>query len=517
MEHSKIYNPIVLCILDGWGVADNSEFNAISKADIPFWRSALKNYPSCLIETSGPAVGLPHGQMGNSEVGHMTIGSGRVIMQDLPRIDQAIATGTIAENEALNKLVILLKENNKSCHLAGLISDGGVHSHINHIIFLAKFLSKNQIPTYLHCFLDGRDTAPTSAKKFVNQLINEFAGDPLVTIATICGRYYAMDRDNRWERTEQCYNAIIEAKGNLSSNLIDSIQENYDNNISDEFILPIVYDQYKGTLDGDAFIMGNFRADRVRQLIYSLENDFISFKRNKLPNFSKAVGMVEYSSLLNDFIEPIFKNETLTNTLPEIIANHNLTQLRIAETEKYAHITFFFNGGKEEKYPGEERILVPSAKVATYDLKPEMSAFEITNKLEQAIISENYNIIIVNYANTDMVGHTGNFDATIKAAEVVNQCLEKIVNMVSKLNGVTLITADHGNAEQMIDPLTKEKFTAHTKNPVPLVLINDELKNIKLNNGTLCDISPTILELMNIKKPKEMTGVSLIKNGINNA
>jgi 2,3-bisphosphoglycerate-independent phosphoglycerate mutase len=501
--------PIVLCILDGWGIDDTSEHNAISRSSTPFYDYLLKQYPHAKLSTSGMDVGLPIGQMGNSEVGHMNIGSGRIIIQDLVAIDSSIKNKELEYNSILLKLIADLKKSKGKCHLMGLISDGGVHSHIDHIIYLAQILAKNDIELVLHGFLDGRDTAPRSAISYIEKLLKHN-----IKIATICGRYWAMDRDNRWDRIEKSYNAIISSIGTKSDDFTKSIQENYELDISDEFIEPIIDPTYTGMNDNDAILMANLRSDRVRQILSSFSNNFDKFKRANHPNIINAVGMVEYSKELNDFIKPLFPPKEINNNLAQIISDQGLKQLRIAETEKYAHVTFFFNGGREIPYEGEDRILINSPKVKTYDLKPEMSAHEMTDKLIEEINKDKYDFILVNYANADMVGHTGNMEAAICAIETLDSCLEKLITSVKKAEGLVLITADHGNAEKMHDTKSNVSHTSHTTNPVPIILISDDYQNICLSDGRLCDISPTILELMNIKKPQEMTGVSLIGKGI---
>jgi 2,3-bisphosphoglycerate-independent phosphoglycerate mutase len=509
MNNTK--KPIVLCILDGWGHRESAEHNAILEANAPFLKK-LYEYPHCLLETSGLAVGLPEGQMGNSEVGHMNIGSGRVVMQSLPQIDLAILDDSLARKPELSEQIALLKKNGKTCHILGLVSDGGVHSHQNHIVAIAKIVAAHGINVCIHAFTDGRDTPPASGVGFMQKLEDEISGFSSIKIATVSGRYYAMDRDNRWERVELAYNAIAEASGQNFPSSVDAIKASYANGKNDEFVLPCVISDYSGMQDGDGIIMANFRADRARQTLAALlDPEFSSFKRNKIVKFTHPVGITEYSVELNKFIHTIFKPAGLNNILGEVIANSGLTQLRIAETEKYAHVTFFFNGGREEVFFGEERILVPSPKVATYDLQPEMSAVEITDKLVAAIDSGKFDLLVVNYANTDMVGHTGFEDAAIKAVETVSKCLKRLVALVAKHGGKILITADHGNAEQMVDDDGCTPHTAHTTNPVPLIIAGSDVAGIKLRNGRLCDIAPTILQLMSIKQPDEMTGESLIK------
>ncbi len=503
--------PVVLCILDGWGHSDDPKDNAILKAKTPNFERFLKESPHSLLGTSGLDVGLPEGQMGNSEVGHMTIGSGRVIMQELPKIDQAVKTGTLAKEKAIEKFIQKLKSTKGACHLLGLVSDGGVHAHINHIIALAKIIAGQGVPVKIHAMTDGRDTAPNSAPDFLRTLEKEIAGNKLIQIATVMGRYYVMDRDKRWERIGLAYDAIISAKGKPAGNAQEAVKNSYNDSKTDEFLIPAVIKGYEGAKDGDGILMANFRADRARQITESLlDKGFKSFARKEI-NFSAGLGMVEYSEKHNDFMDTIFRVEKLEKILPEIIADAGLKQLRIAETEKYAHVTFFFSGGREAEFKGEERILIPSPKVATYDMQPEMSAKEVTAKLLDAITGDKFDFIVVNFANTDMVGHTGIIGAAVKAVEAVDESLGKIAEAVKNKGGIMLITADHGNAELMVDPETGVAHTQHTLNPVPCVLVGLD-KKTKLKNGRLSDIAPTLLEIMKLPKPKEMNGNSLIIN-----
>lgn len=502
--------PVVLCILDGWGHREDAPDNAIAKADTPFWDKLIKNNPNSLLETSGLSVGLPDGQMGNSEVGHMNIGSGRIVMQSLPRIDAAIADGSIAKNESLTKLISILKDVGGVCHLMGLVSDGGVHSHQKHIIELARIVSDAGIAVKIHAFIDGRDVAPASAQQYIDEIEKALAGCD-VEVATVSGRYYAMDRDNRWDRVELAYNAIVAGEGELAKSCKDAIKNSYDAGKMDEFVKPSVINGYKGAKDGDGVIMANFRADRAREILMALlEEKFYGFNRKKTASFVSAVGMVEYSDRLEELMDTIFAAESLNNTLGQVIAEKGMKQLRIAETEKYAHVTFFFNGGREDKYGGEERQMIQSPDVATYDMQPEMAAPELTDKLVAAIESGKFDLIVVNYANTDMVGHTGIQDAAVKAVETIDKCLAKLVTAVEKAGGAILISADHGNSEQMLDGQTGQPHTSHTTNPVPLIIAGKDIKGYKLKDGRLCDIAPTILKIMGIKQPVEMTGESLI-------
>ncbi len=505
-NHQLRPKPVVLCILDGWGVSESDEHNAIALADTPNWDRIIAENPYATLGTSGLDVGLPDGQMGNSEVGHMNIGSGRIVMQNLPRIDKAISDGSLAQNPELHNLVSNLQETGGTCHIMGLVSDGGVHAHIDHIAALANIMSGANIPVVIHVFTDGRDTPPESGAEYVKRLQNKVEN---AQIATISGRYYAMDRDNRWERVEIAYNTIVSGEGVRKDNTINAITYSYKEGITDEFIKPAVIGDYTGMNDGDGLVMANFRADRARQILHALlDKDFKGFTRSKTVNFAGAVGMVEYSDELNKLLPALFPAEALHNILGQVIADSDLRQLRIAETEKYAHVTFFFNGGQEQEFPGEDRILVPSPKVATYDLQPEMSAVEVTDRLIEAINADKYDFIVVNYANTDMVGHTGIEQAAIKAVEAVDRALGRLEEAVSGKDGVLLITADHGNAEQMVDLATNSPHTAHTTNPVPFAIVG-EGRETTLQPGRLCDIAPTILKIMNISQPQEMSGRNL--------
>src|SRR3989338_2546458 len=473
--------PVLLCVLDGFGIGnDADENNAIARAKMPNYQRFLSQYPHSQLATSGLDVGLPEGQIGNSEVGHMTIGAGRIIFQDLPRINNAIPD---------------LKTSGKACHLMGLLSDCGVHSHIDHIIFLADLFAKNGVKVFLHCFLDGRDVAQKSALKYLEAVKN-------FKIATICGRYYAMDRDKKWDRTKLAINAIISAQGEKFFDAISAVKKSYENNITDEFIKPCTIGDYRGIEAGDALLFFNFRADRARQISEKL------FENKK---FSNALALTKYSEKLDQSYEILFPAFEIKNSLPEILATNGLTQLRIAETEKYAHVTFFFSCGREQEFSGETRILVKSPSVATYDLKPEMSAHEVGDKLREAITEEKFDFIIVNYANPDMVGHSGLLEPSIKACETIDYELGELEKIILEKNGMMIISADHGNIECMLDK-NREPHTSHTTNPVPFILIGKNIQNTKLQNGRLSDIAPTILHLMKIEKPSEMDGKNLIQN-----
>lgn len=504
--------PVMLLILDGWGYRRPlTPDNAIENGKTPNWHNLLDNYPHCLVETSGLAVGLPDGQMGNSEVGHMNLGAGRVVMQDLPRIDQAIKDGSIARNKVLLNLVDTLKSNGKTCHVMGLMSPGGVHSHQDHIVALCKVLSDNGIDVAVHAFLDGRDTPPSSAKEFVAEFEKAVAGMPNVKIATVAGRFYAMDRDKRWDRVEAAYNAMAYAEGKRYATADEAIAASYAAGVTDEFVVPCVIGDYQGMVDGDAVLMANFRADRAREILYALADDaFNGFARKKHISLSMSAGMTEYSVDHNRFMKTLFGPEALNNIFGQVVSEHGLTQLRIAETEKYAHVTFFFNGGEEKEFKGEERILIASPKVATYDLKPEMSVYEVTEQLVDVIENKKFDVIICNFANGDMVGHTGKMDAVLKAVAAVDECLGKVTKAIKDVGGVLLVTADHGNAEKMVDEKTGEPYTAHTVGKVQAVLVNSEKPVKSMHDGKLADIAPTLLELLGIAKPSEMNGNSLI-------
>lgn len=505
--------PVLLCILDGWGESDAREHNAIAQANTPHWDALRAAYPFGLLDASEGAVGLPSGQMGNSEVGHMNIGAGRIVMQDLPRIDAAIESGTLAKNPALKKHIATLKTSGGTCHLMGLLSDGGVHSHMKHMIALANIIAVAGVPVAVHVFLDGRDTAPKSALEFLARFEAATKKYPNIRIATVSGRYYAMDRDKRWERVSQAYDAIARAKGEHAKKASQAIEQGYSANLSDEFILPTVIGNYTGIKGGDGLLMANFRADRARQLLHALlDKDFEGFERVRNIKFAATLGMVEYSEALKPLIPAMFPPQTLTNNLGELAANSGLKQLRIAETEKYAHVTFFFNGGREEPYAGEERILVPSPNVATYDLKPEMSAPEVTDKLVAAIESGRFDLIVANYANTDMVGHSGDLKAAMKAVEAVDTALGRITTALEKMGGAMLITADHGNAECLHDADSGQAHTAHTLNLVPCLIVGAVYKDApkNLGKGILADIAPTICAMLGLTPPAEMTGRNLL-------
>jgi 2,3-bisphosphoglycerate-independent phosphoglycerate mutase len=507
---NKRPKPVVLCILDGWGHREDAADNAITRADTPFWDELVEKYPHSLLETSGLAVGLPEGQMGNSEVGHMNIGSGRVVMQMLPKIDIAIQDGSLAKNPEIVSFISSIKKAGGVCHLLGLLSDGGVHSHQDHMAALARIVSDAGVQVKMHAFLDGRDVPPASAIQYLKKFRKDIKGYN-AKVVTASGRYYSMDRDNRWDRVELAYNSMVSGEGQPVSSIEDAVEAGYKVNVFDEFIKPMVVDGYKGMNDGDGILMANFRSDRAREMLTALvDHAFDGFARKKAIQFSKALGLVEYSEQLNKLIGTVFPSDNLEGILGEVIADNGLTQLKIAETEKYAHVTFFFNGGREERFAGEERILVPSPNVATYDLLPEMSAWQVTDELVKAIKADEFDLLVVNYANTDMVGHTGSQDAAQKAVEAIDKCLRRLVGAVNDAGGVIFITADHGNSEQMHDEISGQAHTAHTTNPVPFIFAGKDAQKYKLDNGRLCDIAPTILEIMGIAQPKQMTGESLI-------
>lgn len=508
--------PVVLMILDGWGI--NEEYdkgNAIKQAQTPNFDELINNYPQTALNCSGEYVGLPEGQMGNSEVGHLNIGAGRIVYQELTRINKAIKEGTIQDNPVLLEALAKTKTHDKALHFMGLLSDGGVHSHINHLLALVDLAKeKGLTKVYVHCFLDGRDVAPNSGIKYINFLESYLKDLGVGTIATVMGRYYAMDRDKRWERNQLAYEAMVSGEGIKAKNAGEAVQDSYDQGIYDEFVKPVVIVDQEGEAvgrvrPGDTIVFFNFRADRARQITRAfVDEEFIGFKR---PGEYLDVNFICMTQYDIDIKAPIaYPPQDLNNTLGEVVSKAGLKQLRIAETEKYAHVTFFFNGGVEEVYPNEDRVLIPSPKVATYDMKPEMSAFEVCEGVINSLLEKKYDFILVNFANPDMVGHTGDLKATIKAIEAVDQCIGRIAKVVRELKGSLIITADHGNAEVMFEGETQKPWTAHTSNPVPLILVDDRLKEITLNKGSLQDVAPTVLKLLGLDKSEEMTGNSLI-------
>ena len=510
---AALHRPIVLIVLDGWGYSDDTRNNAIANARTPNWDRIWNRYPHSLIKGSGTEVGLPSGQMGNSEVGHLNLGAGRVVYQEFTRVSRAIRTGSFFSNQTLTDAVDLANENNKALHIMGLLSDGGVHSHEEHIQAMAKLaIERGARKVYLHAFLDGRDTPPKSAERSLIEMEKIFRELGNGQIASIVGRYYAMDRDHRWPRVKAAYDLLTRAKADFTAeSAIDGLQMAYDRGETDEFVKPTSIvppgQQAVHIEDGDVVVFMNYRSDRARQITRPfIEPDFAEFDREFAPKLGRFVSLTEYSA---GFDVPVaFPPERLKNVFGEYISKLGLHQLRIAETEKYAHVTFFFNGGIEEPYEGEDRILVPSPDVATYDQKPEMSASELTDQLVEAIKSEKYDTIICNYANPDMVGHTGNYDATVKAIEALDKCLERVIEAAQQVGGELLITADHGNAEQMSNSESGQPHTAHTSNPVPLVYIGRPA--VLAENGALSDIAPTMLHLMDLEKPEEMRGDSLV-------
>ena len=509
MTETSRPRPVVLCILDGWGHRESCENNAICQAETPRLDSLIARCPHALIDASEHEVGLPEGQMGNSEVGHMNLGAGRIVLQDLPRIDAAVADGSFRETEALQRFIADLKRSGGTAHVLGLLSPGGVHSHQSQMAALAETVAEAGITVAVHGFLDGRDTPPRSALDYVARFQAEA---PRAPIRTISGRYYAMDRDQRWDRVERAYRVLVEGEGRNAPEASAAIRQSYDRDAGDEFVEPTRIGDYRGMADGDGLLMINFRADRARELLQALlDPAFEGFERPRRVAFAAAAGMVEYASALNPFLATLFPPVVVEDTLGEVVARAGLKQLRIAETEKYAHVTFFLNGGREAVYDGEERILVPSPKVATYDLKPEMSAPEVTDRLVEAIGSGRFDLVVVNYANGDMVGHTGDLAAATQAAETVDRCIDRLCAAVEAAGGALLITADHGNAELMTDASTGQAHTAHTMNKVPAILFGAGHEAKALADGRLADIAPTLLDLMGLPQPAAMTGRSLIR------
>lgn len=507
--------PTVLLILDGYGLNDKVEGNAVANAKTPVMDKLMKEYPFVKGYASGLAVGLPDGQMGNSEVGHLNMGAGRIVYQELTRITKAIEDGDFFENEALVDAVNNVKANNSALHLFGLLSDGGVHSHNTHLYGLLEMAKRNGIEkVYVHAFLDGRDTAPTSGKEFVQELCDKMKEIGVGQVATVSGRYYAMDRDNNWDRVEKAYDAITKGVGETAQCPVQAVADSYDKGVTDEFVVPVVITKDGAPVatvnDNDSVVFFNFRPDRARQMTRAFcADDFSGFNRGARKNV-KFVCFTEYDVTIPNK-EIAFKKVSITNTLGEYLAANNLKQARIAETEKYAHVTFFFNGGVETPNEGEDRILVDSPKyVPTYDKKPRMSAYTVCDKLSEAITGGKYDVIICNFANPDMVGHTGVMKAAVKAVEVIDECVGEIVEFIKQVDGQMFICADHGNVEQLIDYETGESFTAHTTNPVPFILVNADPSYRLRENGCLADIAPTLLEMMGLPQPKEMTGKSLI-------
>jgi 2,3-bisphosphoglycerate-independent phosphoglycerate mutase len=502
--------PLILTILDGWGFSPAVEGNAIAAARKPNYDKLLAEFPNTVIHTSGPYVGLPEGQMGNSEVGHLNIGAGRIIQMDVTRIDMMIALGEFFRNPVL--LAAMHHARGRRLHLLGLCSQGGVHSQLTHLYALLRMAKQEGVAhVFVHAFMDGRDTPPESGADYLREMQHQMRTIGVGRIATVSGRYYAMDRDKRWERVEKAYRCLVDAEGRRAPDGAAAVRQGYDAGETDEFVLPTAVGDYAGMKDGDGVLMANFRADRVREILAALlDPGFDGFARPRVVRTAAALGMTEYSTALNAFVTTLFPPVDLSETFAEVVAEAGLTQLRIAETEKYAHVTFFFNGGRETEFPGETRILVPSPKVATYDLKPEMSAYEVTDKLVEAIDAGRFDVIVVNYANTDMVGHTGDLAAAIKAVEAVDRCLARLAEAVERAGGTMLVTADHGNAETMRDPETGERHTSHTLNPVPVLLVNPPAGITGLEDGRLADIAPTLLSLLGLPQPAAMTGHPLL-------
>lgn len=504
--------PVMLVVLDGWGWREDPADNAVRQAKTPAFDALWSACPHAFLHTSGQDVGLPGGQMGNSEVGHLNLGAGRVVMQDLPRIDTACRDGSLAAIPALGSLIATLKASGGTCHLMGLLSPGGVHSHQDHAVALAKVLCESGVPVAIHCFTDGRDTPPRAAPEYLRRFEAGIAGLPGVRIATVMGRYFAMDRDNRWERVSQAYNAIAEGQGIArAADAQAAIAAAHAADKSDEFIPATVIGGYAGMRDGDGILCFNFRADRVRELLAPfMDPAFQGFAPARRLKLAGVAGMTEYSQALNALgIATLFPPQSMADILGEVVARAGRTQLRMAETEKYPHVTYFLNGGEETPYPGEDRIMVPSPKVATYDLQPEMSAPELADKAVAAIASGKYDLIVLNFANPDMVGHTGSLPAAIKAVETVDAGLGRIADAVRAQGGALLVTADHGNCEMMRDPETGGPHTAHTTNPVPVLLMGGPA-GAPLHDGRLADVAPTLLGLMGLAQPAAMTGRSLV-------
>jgi 2,3-bisphosphoglycerate-independent phosphoglycerate mutase len=506
---SEVSGPVMLVVLDGFGIGDGGATDSTAVAHTPFFDRARAERPMAQVETSGEAVGLPPGQMGNSEVGHMTMGAGRIIEQDMTRINHALEGGELGRNAVVQEAFAALAERGGRLHLMGLVSDGGVHSHVKHLETLLAYCGAQGVEPQLHAFLDGRDTPPESGLGYLRELVPhvEAVGGKF---ATVIGRYYAMDRDNRWERVAEAYHAMVCREGETASDAVTAVEQAYARRETDEFVKPTVIDGGAPLGDGDVVIFFNFRSDRARELTRAFtEEGFDGFERTERSNLSRYVCLTEYG-VAGD-LPVVFPPQSLDNILGAILSERGISQFRTAETEKYPHVTFFFNGGVEQPYTGEDRLLTPSPKeVATYDLKPEMSACEVTGKLVERIEAERDSFILVNYANGDMVGHTGILEAAVSACETVDASIGQVVEAAQSKGWTILITADHGNSEQMIDYDTGEPHTAHTTNPVPFILVDDALKGSRLREGGLADVAPTILDLMKLERPKEMTGRSLI-------
>ena len=500
--------PVVLCILDGWGLSERAEANAPHLAHTPNFDRLMQTCPNATLTTHGPDVGLPRGQMGNSEVGHTNIGAGRVVAMDLGRIDLAIEDGSFAENDALGRFIARLQDSGGRAHLMGLVSDGGVHGHIAHIAAAAKVIRAAGVPVVLHAITDGRDVAPRSARSHLANLIEALPGD--VRIVTVTGRYFAMDRDNRWSRVQEAYEAMVAGRGMRAGDARTAVTNAYARSESDEFIAATVIGDYKGVAPGDGLFCLNFRADRSREILQAMADpDFDAFEREVTPDWAATLGLVEYSEAHEAWFDTVFPPRDIVNTLGAWVARHGRRQFHLAETEKYPHVTFFLNGGKEPPEKGEARYMAPSPDVATYDMQPEMSAGEVTDQLVGAI-RDGYALIVVNYANPDMVGHTGDLKAAIAACEAVDAGLGRALEALEAAGGAMIVTADHGNCEVMVDPETGGAHTAHTLNPVPVILVGAP-EGLRLRDGgRLADLAPTVLALMGLPQPGEMTGESLL-------
>ncbi|MFC2969413.1 2,3-bisphosphoglycerate-independent phosphoglycerate mutase [Acidimangrovimonas pyrenivorans] len=503
----SVPKPVVLCILDGWGISPDTKANAPYLAKTPNFDRIMADCPNATLVTHGRDVGLPAGQMGNSEVGHMNIGAGRVVAMDLGQIDLAIEDGSFFQNAAILDFIAKVKATGGTAHLMGVISDGGVHGHINHVLAAAKMIAGAGVPVAIHAITDGRDVPPKSADKFIAELVEKLPEG--AHVASVIGRYYAMDRDNRWERVSLAYHAMVHGLGEECDSAGAAVAAAYDRGETDEFIEPSVIADPPGIQDGDGFFCLNFRADRAREILRAIgEPGFAEFDTGTRPKLSALLGMVDYSRQHDAYMTTAYPKQVVKNTLAEWVAAHGLRQFHTAETEKYPHVTFFLNGGKEAPEQGEDRYMAPSPKVATYDLQPEMSAAEVADHLVPAI-HDRYDLIVVNFANPDMVGHTGDLDAAIAACEAVDAALGRVLKALEQEGGAMIVTADHGNCETMIDPETGGPHTAHTTNPVPVILVGGP-KGARLHKGRLADLAPTLLQLMQLEKPPEMTGESLI-------
>jgi len=499
--------PVILCILDGWGQRDDPTANAPVLARTPTFDKIMATCPHATLTTHGPQVGLPEGQMGNSEVGHTNIGAGRIVAMDLGQIDLAIEDGSYSKKPALVGFIDTLKASGGVAHLMGLVSDGGVHGHIYHILATARIIAAAGVPVVIHAITDGRDVAPKSGVEFVSKLQAEFPKN--AKIGTVIGRYYAMDRDNRWERVRLAYDAIVLGKANTATDAVSAVETAYGGGKTDEFIEATVIEGYEGIQNGDGVFCLNFRADRAREILAAIgAPGFDAFDTGARPKLAAFLGMVDYSEAHNAYLDTVFPKKKLVNTIGEWVAKKGLTQFRLAETEKYPHVTFFLNGGKEAPEVGEDRYMAPSPKVATYDMQPEMSAAEVTDQFVLAI-EAGYDLIVVNYANPDMVGHTGDLGAAIKACEAVDQGLARAMPVLERAGGAMIVTADHGNCETMIDPETGGPHTSHTINPVPVAVVGAP-EGAQLHSGILADLAPTLLDLMNLPLPPEMTGKTLL-------